>query len=155
LEQPQAQDPSSKLKDVIVAARPHVSNGEFQELEELLAKYEDIFAVDTGDYGRTNKVYHCMDMEDVRPICQPPRRLTLAKQAKVSEMLDMQCRGVIEESDISWLSLAILVRKKNGKLRFCMDYRKLNDVTKTISHCPGLMILWTNWPEPNGSQLSI
>jgi hypothetical protein len=43
---------------------------------------------------------------------------------------DMQCRRVIEESDNPWSSPVVLVRKKNGELRFCVDYRKLNDVTK-------------------------
>jgi hypothetical protein len=43
---------------------------------------------------------------------------------------DMRRHGVIEESDSPWSSPVVLVRKKNGELRFCMDYRKLNDVTK-------------------------
>jgi hypothetical protein len=42
---------------VTEAVRPHLSNEEFQELEELLAEYEDIFAVASEDHGRTNKVY--------------------------------------------------------------------------------------------------
>jgi hypothetical protein len=42
----------------------------------------------------------------------------------------MQRRGVIEESDNPWSSPVVLVRKKNGELRFCVDYRELNDVTK-------------------------
>jgi hypothetical protein len=37
---------------------------------------------------------------------------------------------VIEESEGPWSSPVVLVRKKNGDLRFCVDYRKLNDVTK-------------------------
>jgi hypothetical protein len=64
LEQLQARNSSSKLQDEIEAARPHLSNGEFQELEELLVKYEDIFAVDSEDHGRTDKVYHRIDMGD-------------------------------------------------------------------------------------------
>jgi hypothetical protein len=43
---------------------------------------------------------------------------------------NMQCRRVIEESDSPWSSPFVLVRKRNGELCFCMDYRKLNDVTK-------------------------
>jgi hypothetical protein len=43
---------------------------------------------------------------------------------------DMQRHGVIEESDSPWSSLVILVQNKNGDLRFCEDYRKLNDVTR-------------------------
>jgi hypothetical protein len=132
--QTQAQDPSSRLEDVIAAAKPHLINGEFQELGELLTEYEDIFSGNIEDYGRTNKVYHRINTGDAKPIRQPPRRLPLAKQAEVSEMLnDMQCHGVIEESDSPWSSPIVLVRKKNGELHFCVDYRKLNDVTKKDS----------------------
>jgi hypothetical protein len=110
-------------------AEPHLSNGEFQELEEL-AEYGGIFLwrAKTTD-GLT--VYHRIDTGDARPIRQPPRRLPLAKQADVSEMLDdMQRRGVIEESDSPWSSPVVLVRKKNEELRFCVEYRKLKYVTK-------------------------
>jgi hypothetical protein len=78
----------------------------------------------------TGAVYHRKDTGDARPIRQPPRRLHLAKQAEVNEMLeDMKSKGVIEESD-SQSSPVVLVRKKDGNLRFCVDYRRLNDVTK-------------------------
>jgi hypothetical protein len=76
-------------------------------------------------------VYHRIDTGDARPIRQPPRRISLAKQAEVQEILDdMQRHGVIEESDCPWSYPVVLVRKKNGEIRFCVDYRKLNDVTK-------------------------
>jgi hypothetical protein len=42
---------------------------------------------------------------------------------------DMKKRGVIEELDSPWSSPVVLIRK-NGDLRFCVDYRRLNDVTK-------------------------
>jgi hypothetical protein len=61
---PKTQDPSSKLEDIIAAAKRHLTNGEFQELKELLAECEDIFAVDSEDHGRTNKVYHRIDTGD-------------------------------------------------------------------------------------------
>jgi hypothetical protein len=57
-------------------------------LEELLTEYEDFFAGNNEDYGRTNKVYHRIDTGNARPIRQPPRRITLAKQAELKEMLD-------------------------------------------------------------------
>jgi hypothetical protein len=71
LEQPQARDLSSKFRDVNADARPHLSNGEFQQLVELLAEYEDIFAVNSEACGRANEVYHRIDMGDVRPTRQP------------------------------------------------------------------------------------
>ncbi|XP_023723638.1 uncharacterized protein LOC111873286 [Cryptotermes secundus] len=129
--QHQAQDLSSKLEDVIIMARSHLTNEEFQELKELLAEYADIFAGDNKDYGRTSKVYHRIDMGDALPIQQPLRRVSMAKQVDVKEMPDnMQRQGVIEESDSPWSSPVVLVRKKNEEICFCVDYRKLNDITK-------------------------
>jgi hypothetical protein len=131
LEQPQARDPGLKLQDVTEVIRPHLRNRELQELKELFAKYEDIFAVDSEHHRRTNKMYHRIDTGDTRPIRQPPRRLSLAKQAKVSEMLDdMQRCRVIKESDSPWSSPIILIRKKHGELCFCVNYMKLNNITK-------------------------
>jgi hypothetical protein len=43
---------------------------------------------------------------------------------------DMQYRRVIEESESPWSPPVVMVRKKNWELRFCLDCRKLNDVTK-------------------------
>jgi hypothetical protein len=122
------------LEHVVAATRPHLSNGEIQVLEELLTEYEDIFAMDSEDYGLANGVYHSIDTGDTQSIRQPPRRLPLAKQGEVGEILldDMQRRGVIEESNSPWSSPVVLVRK-NGDLRFCVDYRKINYVTRT--HC--------------------
>jgi hypothetical protein len=78
-------------------------------------------------------VYHRIDTGDARPIRQPPRIL-LVKQAEVKEMFDdMQCHGIIEELDSPWSSHVVLVRKKIGELCFCLDCRKLNDVTKKDS----------------------
>jgi hypothetical protein len=45
----------------------------------------------------------------------------------------MQRHVVIEESDSPWSPPVVLVRKKNGELRFCVDCRKLNDVTRKDS----------------------
>ncbi|XP_036138917.1 uncharacterized protein LOC118644443 [Monomorium pharaonis] len=47
---------------------------------------------------------------------------------------EMRAQGVIEESQSPWMSPAVLVRKKDGSLRFCVDYRKLNEVTVKDSY---------------------
>jgi hypothetical protein len=131
LDHRQAPELSSKVQEVIEAARSNLSDGEFQGLEDLMTEYEDIFATGSEDYVRNNRVYHRIDTGDARPIRQPPRRLPLAKQTEVSGMLDdMQRRGIIEESDSPWASPVVLVRKGNGKFRLCVGYRKLNNVTK-------------------------
>jgi hypothetical protein len=96
LDHRQAPESSSKVQEVIEAARSNLSGGEFQELEDLITEYEDIFASGSEDYGRTDRVYHRIDMGDARTIRQPPRRLPLAKQTEVSGMLDnMQIASLI------------------------------------------------------------
>jgi hypothetical protein len=116
---------------MIVAARPNLSDAEVRELEELLTEYGDIFAMKSDDYGWIDRVYRRIDTGNARPIRQSLRTLHLAKQAEVGKMLDdIQRREVIEESDSPWPSPVVLVWKKNGDLRFCVDYRELNDVTK-------------------------
>jgi hypothetical protein len=85
---------------VIVAARPNLSDDESQELEELLTEYGDIRAMKGDDYGRADRMYHRIDKGELRLIRQHQRRLPLAKQADVGEMLkDMQRRWFIEESN--------------------------------------------------------
>jgi hypothetical protein len=124
------EQPIPKLQNVIAAAKPNLSDAESRELEELLADYGDIFVVNSDDYGRTaESKYHHIDT--AQPIGQSPRRLPLAKQAEVGEMLeDMQRCGVIEESDNPWPFPVVLLQKKTENLRFCIDYRKLNDIIR-------------------------
>ena len=81
--------------------------------------------------GRTSLVQHTIDTGNARPIKQAPRRLPIhqRKEAEqhVTQMLD---QGVIEKSNSPWASPVVLVKKKDGSTRFCVDYRKLNEVTR-------------------------
>ena len=97
----------------------------------LLMEYSDIFASDTKDFGQTNKVCHKIFTGDAAPIRQqirmiPPSRREETKKL-VQEMLDQQ---VIQPSSSPWALPIVLVRKKDGSTRFCVDYRKVNTVTR-------------------------
>lgn len=108
---------------------------EAENAKRLLRKYCGIFDKDGSKPGRTNIVKHRIYTGDARPIRQPPRSVPLAKREVVSQIIhDMSESGVIEPSASPWCSPVVLVKKKDGKMRFCVDYRKLNDVTKKDSY---------------------
>ena len=69
------------------------------------------------------------------PIRQPPRRLPLAKRNETDQAVtEMLQQGIIEPSSSPWCSPVVLVKKKDGSTRFCVDYRKINDVTQKDSY---------------------
>ena len=64
------------------------------------------------------------------PIRQQARRVPLPRRETVRHLLqDMLSRDVISPSKSPWASPIVLVGKKDGSTRFCVDYRKVNEVT--------------------------
>ncbi|KAJ3654338.1 hypothetical protein Zmor_013532 [Zophobas morio] len=85
--------------------------------------------------GRTNIVQHQINTGNAQPIRQAPRSLPLANQEEAEELVRrMLDEGVIEKSNSPWSSPVVLVTKKDGSTRLCVDYGKLNDVTKKDSY---------------------
>jgi hypothetical protein len=97
----------------------------------LMEQYQDLLAWTSEDLGRTNLVYHSIDTGNAKPVRQRWYRTSRAEQQFISEEIRrMLKQGLIEKSRSEWTSPVVLVRKKNGKLRFCVDYRQLNQLTK-------------------------
>ena len=68
---------------------------------------------------------------EARPVKQPARRMPFAVRQEVARQLhEMQQGGVIQPSSSPWASPVVMVRKRDGSHRFCMDYHQLNAVTK-------------------------
>ena len=82
------------------------------------------------DMGRTNLVKHHIELTDPIPFKESYRRIPPQMydevKAHIQEMLDL---GAIRHSNSPWSSAIVLVRKKDGRLRFCIDLRKLNNRT--------------------------
>ena len=89
-------------------------------------------ALEPHELGTTDLVTHVIDTGNCSPIKQPPRRIPFALRAKVDQLVkDMLGQGVITPSKSPWGSPVVLVAKKDGSTRFCVDYRRLNAATKT------------------------
>ena len=100
-------------------------------LMSLLEEFSDVFSLEDGERGETDEVELHTDTGDSHPKSQPPRRVPFAVRQEVARQLrQMQKSGVIQPSKSPWASPIVLVRKKDGSLRFCIDYRSLNSVPK-------------------------
>lgn len=113
----------------------HKNNSENLDKEQkkifidFLREFENVFTENIVA-GNCDVVAHGINVKDSLPIKQIPRRVPLLLRKEVNEILEeMKRQGVIEESHSPWVSPAVLVRKKDGTIRFCVDYRKLNSVT--------------------------
>jgi len=100
-------------------------------LAQFLQKFSKTFSQNDTDLGRTNLIEHSIETGDSRPIKQPPRRVPMAFAGEEKKLIDqMLSQEVIRKSSSPWSSPLVLVMKKNGKVRPCVDYRRLNSVTK-------------------------
>ena len=97
----------------------------------LFEKHKSVFSTGSKDLGRTNKIYHIVDTGDSVPIKQKVRKLPFHKQEHVSELLtDMKDGDIIQPSTSPWASSIVLLMKKDGTTRFCLDYRKVNEKSR-------------------------
>ncbi|CAG2200883.1 unnamed protein product [Mytilus edulis] len=112
----------------------------FQEkiqVGEVLIKFQECFSKNDSDIGLTSLTEHTIDTGDAVPIKQHPRRVPLAyAEAEKEAIIELQKKGIIRESSSPWASPIVLVKKKNGKMRPCIDFRRVNLVTRNVSAFP-------------------
>jgi len=100
------------------------------DLEELLIRHREAFSESEYDLGLTDMVEHRIDTGAAKPVRQRLRRYPPAHVEVISDHVDnMLDHGIIEPVSSPWASNVVLVRKKDGTYRCCIDYRQLNAVT--------------------------
>ncbi|GFS58829.1 retrovirus-related Pol polyprotein from transposon 297 [Trichonephila clavipes] len=101
------------------------------KLSELLRKFSGLFTKTDKSTATKTNVKHMIFTGDHAPINQRAYRVSPTERRiiheEVQKMLD---EGIVQPSESPWSSPIVLVRKKDGSWRFCVDYRKLNSVTK-------------------------
>ena len=102
-----------------------------KELAEVITQYREVFP---DVPSKTNLIEHDVDVGDYAPIKQHPYRVSpIKKELLDKEVQYMLKNDIIEESQSNWSSPCILVPKHDGGFRFCTDFRKVNDKTKSDS----------------------
>lgn len=113
-----------------------LSHSQNAQLQKLLASYSHVFAKDDEMPGRTSLVEHHIDLYDgARPFKLPSRRFPIHLQSEADkEVRKLLDSGIVEPSNSEFSSPPVLVRKKDGTVRFCIDYRRLNELTVKDSY---------------------
>ncbi|XP_060083176.1 uncharacterized protein LOC132562451 [Ylistrum balloti] len=118
------------LQDLFSESSNGLTNPQRQRLCMLLKEFPDIFAKDDYDLGTFSGVKHRIDTGEAMPIRQPARRTPLGFQGEEdSHLQKLMETGVVIPSSSEWASPVVLVRKKDGGVRWCVDYRKVSEVS--------------------------
>ena len=115
----------------LIAVGGELEPDEKQKIGECVLSAHDVFSLSTSDRGEVDGITHDIDTDQSPPVRQPLRRVPFALRPKIKEMVEEMLElGVIQESNSPWSSPVVLVKKRGGDLRFCVDYRALNAVTR-------------------------
>ena len=116
------------IKDLVSDTK--LNEDDKETLYKSLMRLQEVFSID-GELGKYDDQLFKIDTGHAEPIRSMPRPVPYHKKIEVDKQLDdMLQRGIIKPSKSEWASPILMVKKNDGSLRFCVDYRKLNNVTK-------------------------
>ena len=105
------------------------------QIEKLVKKNCDLFASNDSELGHTDVVKMKIDTGDAKPIKMRPYRTPLKNREVIDKALEEMLEAkVIRRSNSPWSFPVVIVDKKDGSKRFCVDFRKLNQITKKNSY---------------------
>ena len=128
-------DVGDEVNGLVERASPHLTSEECRQLQTAMAARKHLFAKGKGDLGRTDIVQHQIHTADQPAIKQRVRHYPAARREEERQLVeDMLAIGIIQESNSAWSSPTVLVKKKDGTTRFCIDYQRLNQAKKVDTY---------------------
>ena len=105
-----------------------------QQLNALFQEFSDVFSQGENDLGSTPLLEHTIETHGP-PLRQPYRRQNPAvRREEMAQVQQMLASNVIRPSNSPWASPVVMVRKKDGSLCFCVNFRQLNATTVKDAH---------------------
>ncbi len=127
---PNALDLPEHLRQLFTSASETLTEHQQEMLIALLSEHQEVFAATDDDLGKFSALQHSIDTGMAKPVRQPVRRTPLGfwneEETHLKKMLEA---GIVVPSSSEWASPIVLVRKKDGGVRWCIDYHQLNDLT--------------------------
>lgn len=109
----------------------HLSEPEANRLKSFLARNRKVFAMNSSELGCTDRITHTIELTDAIPIKEKVRPIPPAMYDEIRKHLEeLLSAGIIAESKSPYCSNIVVAKKKDGSIRLCVDYRKVNAKTK-------------------------
>ena len=119
------------IKDMFITSCAELTEEQQLKFGRVLIEYQDIFSKDELDIGLFEGLEHSIETGDNPPVKLRMRRTPLGFQDEEKEHLEKLLKADIVQPSVSeWASVPVLVRKADGGTRWCLDFRKLNAITK-------------------------
>jgi len=108
----------------------NLTSHQMEQLKATLTRYESAFSKDEYDLGHLTIGQHKINTGDHQPVRQRAYRVPQVQKENLKNHIEkMLQQGIIRPSSSPFASPCVLVAKKDGSTRFCVDYRKLNQIT--------------------------
>ena len=132
-----ADTPSSTAKPGPVhqpAVPEHLLPLQQQQLNGLFKEFSDVFSQGEDDLGCTPLLEHTIETHG--PLLRQPyrRQNPAVRREEMAQVQQMLASNIIRPSNSPWASPVVMVKKKDGSLRFCVDFRQLNAATVKDAH---------------------
>jgi len=126
-----------EMGDVMIG--PNLTKQQRASVWQLLKGERQLFSGENDEIGTLSCTEHRIELYDYTPIYQRPRRFPEPVEKDIAQQCTkLNLMDIIEPSSSPWSSPVVPIRKKDNTLRLCIDYRRLNAVTKA-----------DKWPLPN------
>jgi hypothetical protein len=126
--------PLEKKINAKVVDEISLSKKEQKQLKKILLRWSRVFASSSYDLGECNLGTHAIDTGNATPIYCNPRKVPYqARAALKAELDELKTINIIRDSNSPWAAPIVLVNKKDGTKRLCIDYRLLNEVAARSS----------------------